>query len=129
MAFRLNQTYSRAEIHNLLGGGGIQEYLPSKEGRIVAGCFVPDLNPHAPERVYVGSGPRIISQAKLAVLQKRPIPCFLKRATKEHVYVGIYRAVRMDLLPESIRLAEAETGRNEISGILHFEPVGEEEPK
>jgi len=39
--------YSRRQIHDLLGGG-IQSYLPHKNGQVVCGCFRKDLNPLAP---------------------------------------------------------------------------------
>lgn len=123
--FVIGQTYSRAELHALLGGGSMQSYLPSKNGVVLAGCFGQRLNPKAPDEVYVGSGPKIISGAERAVQQKRSIPCFLKDGSKAFRYVGHYQPVHIDRHPESIRRAEAVTGRNEIWGILHLRPEQE----
>ncbi len=48
----LNKTYTREEIHEMLGGD-MQSYLPHKDGKVVCGCFRLDTNPDAPNvRAY-----------------------------------------------------------------------------
>src|SRR4051812_28910981 len=39
--------------------GGLQDYLPHINGRVVAGCFSKDLNPQAPNVILPGTGPEI----------------------------------------------------------------------
>lgn len=45
--------YTRQEIHILLGGG-IQDYLPHKDGKVLCGCLTKDLNPDVPDVVLIG---------------------------------------------------------------------------
>src|SRR4051794_28738604 len=91
--FDRNRLYSRAEIANLLGGGTVQSYMPTKGTRVLAGCFRTEVNPDAPRIVLVGIGPRIERAARLLMEQKEPIPVFLKRASKAYEYVGFWRAI------------------------------------
>ncbi|PLS85521.1 MAG: hypothetical protein CYG60_12120 [Actinobacteria bacterium] len=81
--------YTRNEIH-AVHGGGIQGYLPHKDGRVVAGCFGLKNNPEAPEVVLVGSGPQTMRWAEVLCGQEGPIPVFLKRRINEWEYVGEY---------------------------------------
>ncbi len=74
--------YTRNEIHDFLGGG-IQGYLPHKNGRVVAGCFGLKDNLEAPDVVLVGSGPMTVRWAKVLCEQEYSIPIFLKKRTNE----------------------------------------------
>jgi hypothetical protein len=88
--FTLGRAYTRAEIHDALGGG-VQDYLPHVKGAVVCGCFNPELNPDAPDVVLPGFGPGIQRWAEVFAAQNQPVPCFLKRATNAWVYVGMLR--------------------------------------
>jgi hypothetical protein len=46
--FEMGKDYTREYIHTVCGGNK-QAFLPAKNGKIVAACLRPDLNPHAPE--------------------------------------------------------------------------------
>src|SRR5215207_4240226 len=75
--FQEDHCYTRNHIHTQLGGG-LQDYLPHKEGRIVCACLRPDTNPDAPDILLVGSGAVIYRWACVFCSQKFPIPTFIK---------------------------------------------------
>jgi len=102
-------------------GGSIQDYLPTVKTKIVAGCFVPELNPRAPEQVYSGAGPRIVAKAQQAAVYKLRLPIFMKRDNKAYEFVGHYSAVRFTQNETELERATAETGRTDITGVLYFE--------
>ena len=87
--FQIGNCYSRQEIHDKLGGG-IQDYLPHVNRKVVCGCFRKDTNPGAPDVVLPGRGQDIMRWAKVFREQKNPIPIFLKQQINEWQYVGNY---------------------------------------
>ena len=82
VAINVGKRYTRAQIQQVYGGG-IQTYLPNRDGRVTCGCFDTTLNPRAPEAILVGHGPDILRTARLLVRQGGAIPVFLKRASSE----------------------------------------------
>jgi hypothetical protein len=118
--FQLNRTYSRAEISKKVGGG-TQTYLPSVEGRIVAGCFTPDLNPRCPEEVIPGTGPLIVGAARRVAAARATIPVFIKRRSKAYEFIGYYTAVSFDESAEEIDRAAKYSGREDVAGVLRFQ--------
>lgn len=68
--------YSRFQIRNMLGGGHLRDYLPSRNCEILCGCFnlSPNLNPGALNYVLYGKGPRVESEAVMVHQQNRTIP-------------------------------------------------------
>lgn len=50
--FDFRRTYTRDQIHNLLGGE-TQTYLPQRGNQIVCGCFDQSENPKAPDEILV----------------------------------------------------------------------------
>ena len=57
--FGHGKSYRRDAIAAGVGGGGLQTYLPTVDGRVVCGCFRTDVNPGAPEVILPGTGPTI----------------------------------------------------------------------
>lgn len=110
----LGESYSRDKIHEMLGGG-LQEFLPTKDGRVVAACLRMDQNPHAPERIWVGEGARREMTAKIAVLQGTDFPVFIRREGPNSEYIGRYKA----LYYRPCRDGEPEG----IAGVLTLEAV------
>ena len=62
--FGFGQTYTRGEIRQALGGD-LSSCLPHRDGRVVCGCFRPDLNPDAPDVILSGRGPTIERWARV----------------------------------------------------------------
>lgn len=87
------ETYTRKQIADELGGS-LQWYLPTKDGQVVCGCFRTDINEQAPAKVSVGEGTIRVQTAQQAVDQNRAIPIFLKRATNDWGYVGMWKPVK-----------------------------------
>jgi hypothetical protein len=73
--------YSRQQIHDAVGGGSLQSYLPHKDGRVLCACLRIDTNPGAPEVILPGTGPGIEGAADLLERQNGAIPVFLKRGS------------------------------------------------
>lgn len=110
----IGEFYTRDQIHATLGGG-LQEFLPTKDGRVVCACLRANLHPEAPERVWVAQGARREATAKVAVIQGTPFPVFLRRDGPDSEYLGKYRAVHY----RTCRDGEPET----IAGVLTLEKV------
>ena len=120
---KLGSYYTREQINAMLGGG-VQAFLPTKNGRVVCGCFKLDLNPDAPEEVLVGLGPQREASARTAVLQRTPFPVFLKRDVDVWHYVGDYCAMRYLDRGHKLLEAEARAKREDVAGILYLQAVG-----
>ncbi|MBI3896099.1 MAG: hypothetical protein HY313_09230 [Acidobacteria bacterium] len=117
MTFQLGEYYTRADIHNELGGG-IQDFLPHVDGRVVCGCFTSDLNPNAPWEILPGNGPDIIHWAEVFRQQGNAIPVFLKREVNRWEYTGMWRAGEIIKNQQEIAEREQRTGRTDISMIV-----------
>jgi hypothetical protein len=131
MQLELGRHYTRAEIHDLLGGS-IQSFLPIKEGRVVCGCFVrgPAMNPNAPEEVLFGTAgesPDINRAADLAFEQGQrgdAIPVFLKIHSGEWKYVGEYLCIGITRDARVVQRKMQEwPERGQFHGVLRFERV------
>src|SRR5687768_4180105 len=119
--FALRRLYTRREIADALGGG-IQDFLPHRDGRVVCACLTPKHNPDAPHVVLPGKGPDIMQWANVFVGQPEFVPVFLKRATNAWQYVGKFRVSERSTDPEQIARWEAVSDREDgISMILFLE--------
>ena len=50
----VGQSYTRQQIHDKVGGGSLQSYLPTRDGRVLCACLRLDTNPGAPEVILPG---------------------------------------------------------------------------
>jgi hypothetical protein len=116
---KLGCSYTREQI-NAMVGGGVQSFLPTKNGRVVCGCFLLKLNPDAPAEVLVGVGPQRENTAKVAVLQLTSIPVFLKGDVGEWEYIGRYRAYRYLERAHKLLADEERAKREDVAGILYM---------
>jgi hypothetical protein len=121
----LGTSYTRRQIHNMLGGE-LDTYLPQRDGRIVCGCFVPTYgaNPQAPHEILVGNAPKVIEKARILRRQSDPVPVFLKRDINAWQYVGTYRLKEASEAISVLRRKEQEAGREALVMVLYLEPVG-----
>jgi len=115
--FERGKTYKRAEISAVLGGG-VQDYLPHVDGRVVYGAFSRDLNPGAPSTILPGTGPEIERWARKFAEQDEAVPVFVKRRPNEWTYMGQYRCTKLSEAPADIAPHAAKTGRDDISMVL-----------
>lgn len=122
MAIEVGRQYTRAQIQQAYGGG-VQSYLPNRGGRVTCGCFSPDLNPHAPDEILVGDGPKIKEAARLLIRQGGAIPVFVKRATNAWEYLGRYRVKGHAFDPAVIAPKAREAGRTDVSMLLELDLV------
>ena len=102
-------------------GGGLQEFLPTKDGRVVCACFRKDQNPLAPETIWVAEGARRELTARTAVLQGNDFPVFIREEGPDSKYIGRYRA----LYYRPCRDGEPEG----IAGVLTLQAVEEIDPR
>lgn len=112
MNLTLGQRYRRPEIRELVGGGSNQSYLPQLNGKILCGCFDPQLNKSAPYEIDAGDTPVVLSGAKILAAGKYPIPVFLKRKSHSWEYVGNFKCTgystdKKDLYPNFKRREDA----------------------
>lgn len=87
--FVIGNEYTRDEIHAQVGGNK-QSYLPFRGQRIVAACLTLQLNPQAPNVVLCGTGTVIRRAGALLSTQAIPIPVFVKRASRQWIYYGLF---------------------------------------
>jgi hypothetical protein len=126
--FQLARHYTRKEIHEALGGS-VEEYLPTKNGRVVCGAFLPEHNPDAPMIVLAGKGPKIRKAAEQFARQSEPVPVFLKREANHWQYVGRFRVHRASTDPAEIAKHEKRANRyHTISMVLFLERAPESNP-
>lgn len=119
--FALRRLYTRREIADALGGG-VQDYLPHRDGKVVCACLGLDYNPDAPDVVLSGTGPDIVRWGRVFAAQSDFVPVFLKRATNAWQYVGRYRVQEKSEDPEQIARWEPVSGRvGDISMVLYLE--------
>jgi hypothetical protein len=127
MRFQIGRHYTREEIHSELGGG-LTEFLPHREGSVVAGCFNPAVNPEAPEVVVVGSRSNAQRWAQVFAEQDHPVPVFLKDEVNRWRFVGVYR-VRRRVDDPGEMAAHAAAGAVDSPGcLLELERVPDAEP-
>ena len=121
-SFELGHTYTRREIHNALGGGGLEEYLPSVDGVVVCACLDRAVNPGAPAVVLPGFGPRIEWSARQFASQGTNVPTFLKQRSNAWEYVGDYRVKRLSEDEAEVAKWAGQAGReDEVSMVLFLE--------
>jgi hypothetical protein len=118
--------YTRREISDKLGGG-VQDYLPHADGRVVCACLSREYNPDAPHVILPGTGPDIVRWGDVFAHQRDFVPVFLKRATNAWQYVGRFRVQERSVDAEQIERWGVVSDRpGEISMVLYLE--SEESP-
>lgn len=120
--FERGSVYTRLQIHDVLGGG-VQSYLPRREGRVVCGCFTQALNPTAPDVVLVSDRPHVIRDAKIFASQQYPVPVFIKQATNCWEYVGNYIVERYSTDPAELLQLRRRVRRPLAVGALFLKKI------
>jgi len=120
--FEHGAVYTRLQIHDVLGGG-VQSYLPRRDGRVVCGCFTQTLNPTAPDVVLVGNRPHVLRDAKLFAAQRYPVPIFIKQGINRWEYVGNYMVERYSTDPGELQSLRKKAARPHAVGALFLKRV------
>jgi hypothetical protein len=114
------QEYTRRQIHDMVGGGGLQDFLPHKDGRVLCGAFIPKLNPELPEIILVGEGRE--KWAEVFHRQGRqPIPIFEKVGSGRWKYHGDYWVKQPIDSPNEIAKYAKDSGRTDVTLVLKLE--------
>jgi hypothetical protein len=85
--FEINKNYTREFIRTICGGSK-QAFLPARNGKVVAACLRPDLNPQAPDVIICNGGAAARAAGKTLAKQAEAIPVFIKAETDAFRYVG-----------------------------------------
>src|SRR5450759_77758 len=112
--FRVGEKYDRPTIHERLGGG-LQDFLPHVEGRVVCACLRSDTNPDAPTVILPGTGSGIESSAWMLLGQASPIPVFMKRCENEWEYIGEYEFESFSRNRDAIAEQKKRSARSDIT--------------
>ena len=118
--FERGKVYSRATIQRMLGGG-LQDYLPHVDGKVVAGCFSKELNPQAPNVILPGTGREIERWARVFAEQRTAVPVFIKQRSNEWYCMGEFRCVRLTDDPLTIEDWALRAHRTDVTMVLFLE--------
>lgn len=88
--FEKGSVYSRAQIHEVLGGGG-RASLPTRGGEVVCACMLPGKNPRAPREMLVGGRERSVRLARAFAASGKAVPVFVRARAGVWVYAGTRR--------------------------------------
>ena len=127
--FETGKFYTWRDIRAEIGGDGKQWYLPTVNGRVVAGCFKrsPTTNPDAPDIILPGNGPFIKEAARRFTAQGSAVPIFIKQAVNHWKYVGMYKVARQSFNKGEINQHAAKANRvNDVSSVLFLRLFVEE---
>ncbi|MCW5771368.1 MAG: hypothetical protein KIT16_07010 [Rhodospirillaceae bacterium] len=115
--FVVNKSYTRDEIHDVLGGSK-QSFLPTVGGRVVCACLTRKLNPNVPAEILVGNGPKILRSAKILSAQSGKIPVFIKERSNFWVFVGEFSVDHSTDNRRDIEPLQAKAGRTDVRLIV-----------
>jgi hypothetical protein len=118
--FVRDQSYTRSEIHDQLGGG-LQDFLPHVDGRVVCVCVTPELNPDAPDVLLVGGGEDVQRYASALVARRDALSVFLKRAANEWQYRGEYAVTDSSSVPADIARWSAPASRKDVTMVVFMQ--------
>lgn len=118
--FKKGEYYTRKDIHASIGGG-VQDFLPHKDGIIVCACVTPEMNPHLPEVILVGEGVQVPRWAKVFAEQKEYIPLFVKRSPSKWEYLGNFRVKSISDDAKEIARHKTYSGRTDVVLVLYLE--------
>lgn len=117
---RIGSYYSRKDIHKLLGGG-IQDFLPHKDGVVVCACVTPEMNPHLPEIILAGEGKEVPRWARKFSEQRNYVPMFVKREQNKWEYIGQFKARSISDDPKEIAKHNSYSGRDDVVLVISLD--------
>lgn len=111
MKFIKDASYTRSFIHEAVGGGSLQSYLPDRYGKVLCACLSPDMNANAPNVILVGDHIGVLRCGKMLSKQKGAIPVFIKHGVNDWRYAGMYEVERSTVAGEVVSRHTVEAGR------------------
>lgn len=110
------KTLTTDELAQELAGG--DSYIRTKNNVVKGLAVTTDKNPEAPEIIVVGTGVRIIANAKLLLEQQQYVPVYVKQAVNSWRYLGTYKADSYSQDPKVIEKHRKHRPSEGIDGIL-----------
>lgn len=107
-----DKVYRYDDLAAGLDGGFPRDFLPHNRERVFAALLTREKNPDAPEVILVGSAPRVQKAGKIFSQQKTPVPTFVRIATNQWLFKGMYRVTEEVGQHETARLAKGAKRRN-----------------
>jgi hypothetical protein len=120
--FAIGSTYTRDEIHALIGGGKRASLLQSG-GDVVGICYVGEMNPGAPRSILVNRGARQERAAAQLAARASPVPVFVRRRPGAWEHLGGFRAERFVASAEGEAQAFEGSAREGVAGVLVMSPA------
>ena len=117
MKTQVGDILTRDELSNYVGAGGDSCFLHN-QNIVVAIAMNPELNPDAPEILLVGKGPMKEKYAATLLTSEAYVPTFIKRASHQWEYMGVFKAAKIEHNREVIAEHSRRSGRNDIWGVL-----------
>jgi hypothetical protein len=119
--FALRRLYSRPEISDAIDGG-VQDFLPHRDGKVVCACLSVELNPDAPHVILVGNGPDVSRWGEVFARQREFVPVFIKRAANAWQYVGRFRVEAQSTAADDLSRWESVSNRpGALTRVLYLE--------
>jgi HNH endonuclease len=114
--------YPYSDLKHARDGGSGQFYLPFKGQQVFAALLTPEKNPDASNVVLVGSNPRVVMAGAIFSRQQTPVPTFIKKATNQWTYAGMYRVSEVVEQSSTVTLAD-KARRSDVVFALRLEKI------
>jgi hypothetical protein len=122
--FRKGSSYTRQEI-SVAVGGGLQDCISHSNGRVVAICVRPEMNPESPLVLLVGKGRDKQHYSKILCTKQRndSIPVFTRKGRNSWEFEGNFRVKKSSVDSGIIAEHEKTSGRTDVQMVIHFVEV------
>lgn len=109
-------TLTTDQLAQVLAGG--DSYIRTKDNVVKGLAITTEKNPEAPEVIVVGTGTRIIANAKLFLQQQQYVPVYVKQSVNSWKYLGNYKATSYSQNPTVIEKHRKHRLLKDVDGIL-----------
>jgi hypothetical protein len=122
--FEKDKCYTRQEISAKVGGG-VMDCLSHAGKRVVAVCMKKEMNPEAPFKLLVGSGPDKKRYSEILCTEQRneAIPIFIKLANNSWEFQGNFKVENSSKDKQIIDVNAERAGRKDVYMLIKFKEV------
>lgn len=117
---KIYDVVTRKGLKEFAGVGG-DDFILTKNNKVIAVALNTKFNPMAPEIVIVGVGPQKEKRAHLLINSNEYVPLFIKLAVDKWEYRGKFRAVSLNTDNKTIEQHRQHRKHDEVFGILFLE--------